>query len=170
LTAWFCSVAPWVAIVDKADALTLAAGWGVQMRGTDPSCLSKRISGKTERLHRVLIGAPPGYVIDHVNGNPLDNRRVNLRVATVSQNAKNRRAQRGSFGRYKGVHAHNNGWWRAVIWSDGKRHSIGVYRTREEAAAAYDEAAIQLHGEFARTNSPQAAHSPSGFEKLGRAS
>jgi hypothetical protein len=159
-----------VAIVDAEDGHLLDDGWSVAMRGSDPAALTKRINGSTERLHRWLTTAGMKQIIDHINGNPLDNRRVNLRICTPAENARNRRAQRGSHAGYKGVHWHNVGKWRAVIWANGVRHDLGVFGSREEAASAYDKAALELHGEFARTNLPLADQRPSGFVKPGIAS
>jgi hypothetical protein len=152
-TAWAASDI-WAALVDAGDEPVLSMGWSVSMRGTDPACLSMRIGSVTERLHRLMLGVPPDYVVDHANGNPLDNRRVNLRVCTAAQNNRNRRPQRGTYSGYRGVHLHRDGRWRADIWADGVKHYLGLHDTAEAAAAAYDEAAVRLHGEFARPNKP----------------
>ena len=85
-------------------------------------------------------------------GNPLDNRRANLRFCTRSQNNMNRRPSMKT-SKYKGVYFRKDtGKWRAEIKADGCRSNIGCYGTEESAAIAYNEAAKSLHGEYARLN------------------
>jgi hypothetical protein len=152
-TAWV-TFGNWTAMVDAADAPLLAMGWCIQTRnkGRDPSCLAKTIDGRTTRLHRLILKPEPCSLVDHINGNPLDNRRSNLRLADEFGNSRNRRVSRGVYTGFKGVHSHRLGWWRAVIIADGKKHDLGVFRSPVEAAKAYDAAAVELHGQFARTN------------------
>ena len=112
--------------------------------------------GKYTRLlmHRQLIEAPDGYVIDHVNGCGLDNRRANLRLATVAQNAWNSKKRTSRSG-YKGVcFAKDKGLWRAVIVCYGRRIHLGYFRDKIDAAKAYDDAAKKYYKEFARPNFP----------------
>lgn len=95
-------------------------------------------------------------VVDHKNHNGLDNRRDNLRVATVGQNMANLRKKRGTSSRFKGVsavpRAHDIGWCARIKINNRSKH-LGYYDTEEEAAAAYDIAAVACHGEeFAMTN------------------
>lgn len=106
-----------------------------------------RVNGKLTCLHRFLIGVE-NLETDHRNGNRLDNRRGNLRPATKSQNMRNKRVSSSSISGYKGVKRNGSGW-QARIGIDGKRESLGTYKTREEAHAAYCEAANRLFGEFA---------------------
>lgn len=104
-------------------------------------------------MHRLLTNAPRGMVVDHINGNGLDNRKANLRVCTNAENLRNRSADRGS--RFKGVHPVPGSKvhpWRAEICLNGKKYHLGVHATAEAAARAYDEGAIRIHGEFARLN------------------
>jgi hypothetical protein len=105
--------------------------------------------GKKVYLHRLVMDAKPGQVIDHIDGNTLDNRRRNLRVATRSQNAQNRRAV-GRSG-YLGVEVHEGGFV-ARTQHKGVRHYIGLFKTAEDAARAYDKKALELHGDGARLN------------------
>ncbi len=118
----------------------------------------RRSDGTYSRIlmHRQLIRPPGGYVIDHVNGCGLDNRRANLRLATVAQNAWNANKRGGRSG-YKGVWlAKDKGLWRASIVCCGKRRHLGYFRDKRDAAKAYDRAARQYHGEFAVLNFPKA--------------
>lgn len=93
---------------------------------------------------------------DHRDGNSLNNQRYNLRPATISQNRMNSRAHTGSRTGFKGVNwsGEKTHTWQARIMKDGKRHFLGNFSTPEEAARAYDAAARELHGEFARLNFP----------------
>lgn len=106
-------------------------------------------------MHRWIMGAPDGVEVDHVNRDGLDNRRSNLRFATVRQNMVNK-ASRNRYG-YKGIRfdAKYGGRWYASIRIDGARTHLGVWPTAEDAARAYDRAARQHHGAFARYNFPE---------------
>lgn len=103
------------------------------------------------KLHRVVIDAPPGMMVDHINGDGLDNRRANLRLVSMSQNQMNRRTLDGCSSRFKGVSwVPAMGRWRAKVGS--KATHLGYFDDQEDAARAYDAAARQLYGEHARTN------------------
>jgi len=113
-------------------------------------------NGKYSRIlmHRQLMEVPEGYVIDHVNNSGLDNRRANIRSATVAQNAWNSKKRNPRSG-YKGVwFAKDKGLWRAAIVCHGKRKHLGYFKDKIAAAKAYDTAAIKYYGEFARLNFP----------------
>jgi hypothetical protein len=89
--------------------------------------------------------------IDHANGNPLDNRLCNLRLATFSQNQCNKSRYRSNSSGFKGVHRHKRSQlWTARIQSNGKRIQLGEFSTPELAHAAYIGAAEALHGRFSR--------------------
>ncbi len=109
-------------------------------------------------LHHVIMGKPPapGLLIDHVNGNGLDNRRSNLRWATHQQNMWNSKGHRNSSSAYKGVvkTSSKKNPWTAQIVNDGKYHYLGCFPSEGEAAKAYDEAAARMRGEFAWLNFP----------------
>lgn len=116
-----------------------------------------RIFYKMYKAHRVIWalhhGRWPDKHIDHINGNPSDNRIVNLREASISENMKNRKPNKGSSSKYMGVGMHHiRKKWRAYIWIDGKAKHLGLYENEEDAARAYDSAAREYHGEFARPN------------------
>jgi hypothetical protein len=100
-------------------------------------------------MHRIIMNAPEGVMIDHKNHNPLDNRRSNLRYCDYSQNNANRRSTGSS--KYLGVHL-KNGRPVAQIKTNNKVLYLGSYNTEEDAALAYNEAANKYHGEFANLN------------------
>ena len=104
-------------------------------------------------MHKLILGVDGKATHgDHVNGDTLDNRRTNLRVATPSQNQYNRGISRNNNSGFKGVcYAPRGGKpWRADIGFQGTRKFLGQFHTAEEAHAAYAKAAEALHGEFAR--------------------
>ena len=102
-------------------------------------------------MHRVILSLEQGdSAVDHKNGDGLDNRKTNLRLATPSQNNMNKLGRRGSTSKYKGVSLCGGGSkkWRARI----KHDSLGRFENEVEAALAYDEKAQQIFGEFAKLN------------------
>lgn len=101
-------------------------------------------------LHQLVCQAKPGLVVDHLNRNTLDCRRDNLRVAGFSHNMQNRDMPASACG-FRGVSC-DRGRWRARIQLDGGERSLGSYPTPEEAARAYDAAALTIYGPFAWTN------------------
>jgi len=106
-------------------------------------CAALKPEQKRQLMHCLIMGNPPkGHCIDHINGNGLDNRRVNLRFATKAQNSRNQRVQIGKM--YKGITKDKTGWTARII--------LGTFSTPEEAALAYNKAAIQFFGEFACLN------------------
>lgn len=111
---------------------------------------------RTIYLHRFIMDAPEGLVVDHRNRNPLDNTRANLRLATPSQNSANSHPNhRSKYGRGVVRVTHNTPRpYKASITVRRKQIHLGYYRTAHEAAAAYDEAALRHHGEFAVLNRP----------------
>lgn len=111
---------------------------------------------KTVLLHRFILDAPPGFEVDHINGDSLDNRRCNLRLATRSQNTCNIQYLNNSTG-FRGVIPPKKGLrkrFQAQIRCEGIKYWLGNHDTAEAAARAYDAKAIELHGEFAALNFP----------------
>jgi HNH endonuclease/AP2 domain len=109
--------------------------------------------GKQTGMHRMVLGST-AEIVDHINGNGLDNRRANLRDATKSQNQQNRkRPNKNNKSGYKGVYWHGTASkWVAAITVESKFHGLGLYEKKEEAALAYNVAALRLYGEFAALN------------------
>jgi hypothetical protein len=100
-------------------------------------------------MHRLLMAAPSGLCVDHIDGNTLDNRRANLRLATHSENLRNMKRKKNNRSGYRGVHRVRNRWC-AQITCNRKVRTLGTFATAEEAHEAYVKAATELHGEFAR--------------------
>nr|WP_283249922.1 HNH endonuclease [Qipengyuania pacifica] len=104
--------------------------------------------------HHEILGRPPkGMVVDHINGDPWDNRKVNLRFATFGQNVRNQRRERKEWGGGKGVHL-ISGHIVVKIMVRGSLHTFYGFDTIREADLAYDALALHLHGEFASLNHP----------------
>lgn len=105
---------------------------------------------KKEKLHRRIMNCPQGLTVDHINGDGLDNRRINLRICTESENLKNRKHQKNAKNKYPGVYKSGKKKWGARIWTNGKTLYIGSYLTEIEAVKARESKAIELRGEFAK--------------------
>lgn len=117
--------------------------------------------GKTTRMHREVlemhdIVIPQGYLVDHINHDPLDNRLLNLRICTLKQNAHNSRARTGD---YKGVCFFKQcKTWLVNITADYRQYSLGYYQSEHVAAQVYNEGAKRLHGDFAFQNEVPEEH------------
>lgn len=112
---------------------------------------------KSQKLHQFLWAHWYGCaakIIDHINGDGLDNRRSNLRSVSAEQNMWNRKSRIGS-SKYKGVVMNKNtGKWRVDIRFGNKNHTIGYFESEDSAARVYDAWAKEAHGEFAKLNNP----------------
>jgi len=104
----------------------------------------------TVRLHRVITSAPKGMQIDHINGDPLDNKQSNLRLVTNAENQHNQ-GKRGGSSRYKGICKVKSrakipgpSKWEARIRVSGEKKYLGTYTTQEEAARAYDLGVVRF--------------------------
>lgn len=114
-------------------------------------------NGKTKSIlmHRFILGVGRGQpFVDHKDGNGLNNTRGNLRLASNTQNTRNRKKHKSSKYPYKGIQRSTKGEWRASIVIEGKQKRFGCFYTPEEAAMEYDRLAILHYGEFARLNFP----------------
>lgn len=118
---------------------------------------SLRVGGKRTKIfmHREIMGAESGFDVDHINVNTLDNRRVNLRVCTHAENCRNGSTHRDNPTGFKGVSFDKGrGRFRAMITFNYRPKFLGRFNTAHEAALAYDAAAIEKFGKFARLNFP----------------
>lgn len=111
-------------------------------------------------MHRAINNTPAGFVTDHKNGNGLDNRKANLRTATTLQNQMNRAPNIRGTSKLKGAwfdgSSTNLNKWRSAIRINGRLKYLGRFETAEQAAAAYQRAATEYFGEFARTDGVKA--------------
>jgi hypothetical protein len=142
-----------VAVVDAADYDDLAQfKWHVAANDTSGpyAVRSTKSQGKRakERMHRRLL--PAALIVDHINGNGLDNRRSNLREATTAENMRNRSGLAiDNTSGYRGVHWRKDRQkWRAWICVDHRGRHLGLFGTAEEAAYAFDDAALKLFGDY----------------------
>jgi hypothetical protein len=111
------------------------------------------INNQMIKLHRYIMNYTGNNYIDHINNNPLDNRKCNLRIVTPAQNMMNQSSSKNSSSKYIGVGFDkrlNN--WRARIHIDGKEVFLGRFKTEIEAAKARDKATKEHFGEFGKLN------------------
>lgn len=142
-----------VAFVDDEDYEYLNIWrWCVSGKKIPYVATCQRINGVkiTLLMHRLIMNTPEGIEVDHIDHNGLNNQRNNLRNCTKSQNQMNRKSTGKS--KYLGVIIHKNKYIFSLIKTNKKRIYLGHFKTEEEAALAYNKAAIKLHGEFAKLN------------------
>jgi len=141
-------------MVDDEDAARLEE-MGVSLSLTSRGYVQFYHNGKTWGLHRFLIQPQKGLVVDHIDCNPLNNCKANLRQCTSSQNCANVRKRKN---KYKGVSLNKkNQKFVAQIMKKGIYYWLGYFETQEEAALAYNEKAKELFGEFAFLNDVRVA-------------
>jgi len=143
------------AIVDAEDFEELSKyKWSVIRRGKiDYAC--RREKGKYISMHRLIVNAPDDMVVDHIDGNGLNNRKSNLRICTKAQNSYNSRP-RGGTSNYVGVMYHKRSRkYQAAIGFHGHTIHIGEFDDPVAAAKARDRKALELQGEFAYLNFPE---------------
>ncbi len=143
-------------LLDEADLGVLDdARWVSKVRLPGRQvCVQGRMDGRWVALHRYLLQPDDGQVVDHINGDGLDNRRCNLRVCSQMQNLRNSRIRTDNTSGFKGVSPQCNRW-QASISVSGRPIFLGSYATPEDAAAAYDHAARTHFGIFAALNFPE---------------
>jgi hypothetical protein len=149
---------PDVAIDEADEGIVSAYQWVVHSYAAASSAnpisyATAKGATPTLYMHRLIMGAPNGLEVDHRDSDGLNNRRSNLRIATHQQNQVNKRKRAGCSSRYKGVcFATKIDKWVAYIVINGKQQHLGVFITEESAARAYDVAAVETWGSFARPN------------------
>jgi hypothetical protein len=135
--------------IDQEDVgLVTKYGWSVSN-----GYARAEVAERTLSMHRLVLGLPPGRYpeVDHINRDKLDNRKGNLRLATRGQNNSNAVRKKGK-NKYRGVYQVSRNSFKALLSSGSKRLQLGSYKTAEEAAVAYNQAARQHHGDFAVLN------------------
>lgn len=153
-TAIFLPMNNGQSVVIDADDLALVSGykWRVYEFGRGLWYAQSYRSGKTLYMHRMLMAAEPGQKVDHRDGDGLNNRRANLRIASHGQNMANTRLIRSNNKTgFKGItYRAETGRWIGQIAGT----YLGTFGSAEDAARAYDAAAIEMFGEFAQINFP----------------
>lgn len=146
------------AIIDDQDfKLVNQFKWTYRKPGYAHKHIPKTYSD-TISMHRLIMNAPKGKEVDHINGDKLDNRKSNLRFCTRKQNGKNKGFSKNNTSGFKGVYWHRtkyknkiSGYWAARIACEGKKY-VKYFKNKLEAAHAYNELAKKYHGEFALLN------------------
>tara|TARA_Y100001001_G_scaffold163782_1_gene193822 strand:+ start:18047 stop:18502 length:456 start_codon:yes stop_codon:yes gene_type:complete len=138
--------------VDERDLdRVLQHSWS-EFPGNGKTYLHATIGGKQILLHRFILKPEKEEIVDHKNRDTFDNRRKNLRIATLEQNAHNRVVNHHSTTGLKGV-SPSGDRWRARIRMNGSRIHLGCFETKEQAFEAYRAASIKYHGEFSSVTS-----------------
>lgn len=147
----------WMVQVDSEDYeqyFVAGRAWHVCVPKNKPYLIwsTTRLSKKvTVKFHRLVMNAQPGQQVDHINGDSLDNRKLNLRLVTSLENNRNMKPRLGFSSRFKGVGWHKGGW-RVRIRVNYQHISVGFFKDEVEAAAAYDLASLKYHGEYGCRN------------------
>jgi hypothetical protein len=140
------------ALVDSDDAWVLDGPKWVASKSGKRFYVVRKRNGKREYLHRLLCNNPAGMTVDHIDGDTMNNYRSNLRVCSQQENAWNS-SKRSEINPYKGlIWTPHISKWSARIMKDGKPYHLGVFVSPEDAAIAYNNAAVTLFGEFAKVN------------------
>jgi hypothetical protein len=141
------------ALVDDADVPLVSRHRWYLLAASHTNYAWTKVSGRTVYMHGLIMGQPG---IDHIDHDGLNNQRSNLRPATGSQNNANSGPRAGAASPYKGVFRRDaRTGWRAQIRIARRNVHLGSFTTEEDAARAYDAAALAEYGEFARLNFPR---------------
>jgi AP2 domain/HNH endonuclease len=140
--------------IDDADfELVSPYRWDAQRSlSTRTTYARSRLGGSRSAvpLHRLLLSPPEGSVVDHIDGNGLNNVRSNLRVCSRSENSFNAQRRKDNTSGFKGVYWHRRiGKWQAEVVAHRKRNHLGYYDTPEQAAEVARAFREKVHGEFA---------------------
>jgi hypothetical protein len=142
------------AVVDAADYQWLSRyRWCVKSGRSGKFYAGRSEGGRFIMMHRQIMQPPPGMVVDHIDGNPLNNRRCNLRICTLAQNARNRRPMPSTSG-FVGVYPSRKKWSARITYR-GRVLNVGLFDDKVTAAKARDRKARELFGEFAYLNFPE---------------
>lgn len=157
----------YICIIDDIDQDLTNQNWIAWVHDNRPGLVyaygyTPRPNRKTFQMHRVILSRmlnrelSPNEHCDHIDGNGLNNTRANLRLSVKHGNHKNAsKKDKTTSSLYKGVHWYKAmNIWRAKIQCDNTSHHLGNFENEVDAAKAYDEAAKQLHGKFAKLNFP----------------
>lgn len=144
------------ALIDEADAPTVACHKWCAVRGNGHFYATRRDGKRTLKMHRAITDAPAGLFVDHINGDSLDNRRSNLRVVSQSANAGNRAgAQSNSSTGILGVFRHNrDGKYIVRLKCAGTLHYYGCFGCINTAAVVAYKARLDLFGPIAVARIP----------------
>lgn len=135
-------------LVDAQDAPLLPPLWVTTSKAGIPTAYCSK-NKRRASLSRLLMSPSGKDVVDHINGDRLDNRRANLRVCSQANNIRNRKLNKNSPTGFKGVTQMSPQSWRARISAYGIRYALGTFASPRKAHKAYCRAAKILHGEFA---------------------
>ncbi len=145
------------AIVDAADYDYLMRWSWFAYRNKKTFYAARKEKGRMVRMHSAILRTGPDATPDHQNRNGLDNRRTNLRPANATNQCINQSPRKDNLSGFKGVRELPSGRYQARIRIDGVTTYLGSFPSKEAAAKAYDEAALNHYGEFAYLNFPLAA-------------
>lgn len=143
-----------IAIIDDDDFINVSKyKWFFHSKGY--ACRNERVGKKKNNcfMHRFILGAKNGEQVDHINRNKLDNRKVNLRICSNSQNQMNSKLRKDNTSRCKGVSWHKiHKKWQSKIFFNGKDYWLGYFHDKKDAIKIYKKEAMRLFGEFANFN------------------
>lgn len=139
-------------IFDAADEeLIMQHRWNLDSDGYARTTIGTRSNQKTVRMHQLILAPKDGWVIDHKNRDITDNRRPNLRYATLTENNYNAKIRKDNSSGYRGVSAYG-AKWRVSYMKDGRRTHGGYFKDKEDAATAYNFYLAEVSNGFGQYN------------------